>query len=312
MAHWEKAGHIYTPSGETEWSRSHAQVPTVLKLNDDTLRIYYATRDSSNRSHISYIDVESDNPSSILNECKSPVLAPGKIGTFDDCGVMPSSLVVLPDCIYMYYIGWNVRNTVPFHNSIGLAVSKDNGATFERFSDGPLYGRTWKEPYFTGTSWVLVEDDLWRNWYMSCTEWCEVNGIMEPRYHIKYAESSDGINWKRDAKVAIDYKNEEEGGIVRACVLKNKDEYEMWYSYRDLVDFRTNKKASYRIGYANSPDGHSWQRNDDLGLKVSDNGWDSQMTAYPCVVEVKDKRYMFYNGNGFGESGIGYAELKLS
>jgi len=32
------------------------------------------------------------------------------------------------------------------------------------------------------------------------------------------------------------------------------------------------------------------------------------MVAYPyIIVEESDKKIMFYNGNGFGKSGIGYA-----
>ena len=34
------------------------------------------------------------------------------------------------------------------------------------------------------------------------------------------------------------------------------------------------------------------------------------MICYPNVIKVKDKLYMFYNGNGFGQSGFGYAELE--
>ena len=32
------------------------------------------------------------------------------------------------------------------------------------------------------------------------------------------------------------------------------------------------------------------------------------MTAYPYVVAVGDRYLMFYNGNGFGASGLGYAQ----
>ncbi len=34
------------------------------------------------------------------------------------------------------------------------------------------------------------------------------------------------------------------------------------------------------------------------------------MLAYACVVRHKDKVYMFYNGNNYGETGFGYAELE--
>ena len=31
------------------------------------------------------------------------------------------------------------------------------------------------------------------------------------------------------------------------------------------------------------------------------------MQAYPFVFKKDDKLHMFYNGNGFGQSGLGYA-----
>ena len=38
--------------------------------------------------------------------------------------------------------------------------------------------------------------------------------------------------------------------------------------------------------------------------------WESEMTCYPWVVDYQDRTYMFYNGNGYGETGIGWAELR--
>jgi len=34
------------------------------------------------------------------------------------------------------------------------------------------------------------------------------------------------------------------------------------------------------------------------------------MMEYPFVYEHRGLKYMLYNGNGFGESGIGYAVLR--
>ena len=131
---------------------------------------------------------------------------------------------------------------------------------------------------------------------------------MEPSYHIKYCESDDGIDWRRTGEIALDYKSSDEGGIVKAAVL-NSSLYEMWFAYRGRADYRTNIKNSYRIGYAHSPDGRKWVRNDEqYGLGVSKDGWDSEMVAYPSIVCVEGARYMFYNGNGFGKTGFGYCE----
>jgi len=102
---------------------------------------------------------------------------------------------------------------------------------------------------------------------------------------------------------------------ARPSVLKEwvngQEIYRMWYSRRDLLDFRIDKKHDYRAGYAESLDGINWNRMDDqVGIDVSPEGWDSNAIAYPYVIRIKDQLVMFYNGNGFGKTGFGYAVLE--
>lgn len=309
---WNKQGLIFCTDNNFPWMKSHAQVPTIHPVeNGSVWRVYFSTRDDKQRSHATYIDVEAGNPKNILFVNERPLLNLGKLGTFDDCGTMPSWVIEVDGLTYMYYIGWTVRNTIPYHNSVGLAVSKDQGKTFERYSEGPLFPSTVTEPYFTGTSCIMIENGIWKNWYLSCTKWEAEGGRVEPYYHIKYAHSKDGVNWVREGKVAIDYKDENEAGIVRASVLKENGLYRMWYSYRGKIDYRTNTKTSYKIGYAESKDGISWQRKDsEAGIGLSATGWDSVMLAYPHVVEHDGRKHMLYNGNEFSKTGIGHAILE--
>ncbi len=305
---WQKWGLIYAPSGRHTWDRTHAAVPTVDPYADDRWRIYYASRDAQNRSHTSYIEVDARDPRRVLYEHPEPILPLGPLGAFDECGIMPSWIVDVGAQKYLYYIGWTVRKTVPYHNAVGLAISDDGGRTFRKWAAGPLFGSTATEPYFTGTSCVLWDEGVWKNWYMSCTKWERIQGRPEPFYHLKVAESPDGLHWDRRGEVAIDYQSDEEAGIVRASVCRDASGYRMWYAFRHAVDYRTDPNHGYRIGYAVSDDGHAWQRQDALaGIERSDAGWDSQMITYPHVISVAGMRYMFYNGNGFGASGFGLA-----
>jgi hypothetical protein len=128
-----------------------------------------------------------------------------------------------------------------------------------------------------------------------------INNSPKHKYHIKYAESEDGINWYRDKVVAIDYANDGEYAISRPSVIHDHECWRMWYSYRG---------QSYRIGYAESADGIHWKRLDSqVGIDVSTTGWDSEMIEYPFVFDHKGQRYMFYNGNGYGKTGFGLAVL---
>lgn len=307
---WKKKGLIFAPDHNYDWMVSHAQVPLVDRVDDNTLRIYFGTRDKHNRTVTTYIEVAAEDPSHVSYVHDQPVLGLGELGCFDDSGAMPSWIVDRGSLKYLYYTGWNTSTTVPYRNSIGLAVSRDGGQTFERAFKGPLLDRTQYEPHFCAVPCVLVEDGKWRMWYLSGVRWDVFNDKPEPRYHIKYAESDDGINWDRRGIVCIDFKSETEAGIVRPSVIKDGAVYQMWYSYRGLENYRTDKKNSYRIGYAESEDGIEWVRNDEyLSLDVSPSGWDSEMVAYPYMYADSTRKYMFYNGNGFGRSGLGYAVL---
>lgn len=302
---WIKKGSIFNVKAEYGWNQSHAQVPVADVLND-RIRIYYATRNSAGKSNTSYIEVDKHNPSHILFESEIPLFEFGKPGTFDDSGIMPSCIVTLKDRKLLYYVGWTTRQTVPYHNAVGVAESRDGGKSFKRISEGPVITVNSQEPYFSGTSYVLVEENLMKMWYLSCIGWQKFSDKWEPLYNIKYAESADGINWLQNGRVALELE-EDEGGLVSASVSRYIGGYRMWFGKRKKQDYRTNKNNSYRIGYAESPDGVHWKRKEGWGLDVSQEGWDAEMVSYPYVAKVDNTLLLFYNGNGFGRSGFGYA-----
>ncbi|MEA5256839.1 hypothetical protein VB264_03520 [Arcicella aquatica] len=310
---WEKKGLIYKPDGKFGWNQTHAHVVCADTSFEDKVRIYYSARDQKGRCVASFLDLNPSNLAEVIYVHDKPILELGTAGTFDDCGIMPTWLLHHPNGEkWLYYIGWTVRNTIPYHNSIGIAKSTD-GLNFTKLFEGPVIHTIATEPLFNGSCCVLFDKGIFKVWYLNCTHWYGApDGKLEPCYNIKYAESEDGINWVRQGKIAIDYKDAVEGGISRPSVLIEDGIYKMWYSYRAIDDYRNNVARSYRIGYAESDNGIDWTRLDDqVGIDVSESGWDAQMIEYPLVINHLDKKIMFYNGNGFGASGFGYAEAKL-
>ena len=304
---WIKKGLIFKPDNRIEWMRSHASIPIVDVLNKDALKIYFSSRNVDGKSLPAYIEVDANNPINVKNISEKPILDLGDIGTFDDSGIMPSWLVNYDDRKYMYYIGWNPQVTVSYRLSIGLAISKDGGASFQKYSIAPICDRSIEEPYFNTAPCVMIDNDIWRMWYISCTGWEVINNWTEPFYHVKYAESHDGIHWKKTGVVCIDY-DDFTHAIGRPCVYKEDGIYKMLFSYRNSVKYRTDKTKSYRLGYADSIDGIYWNRKDqEVGIATSEEGWDSEMIEYCMTYASSNKRYLVYNGNGFGKSGFGYA-----
>jgi hypothetical protein len=305
---WIKRAHIFNPQDHPDWAGSHAQVPTVL-VKEDVLRIYYADRGPDGRSYTTFLDVDRADPARIVYCHKRPVIGLGKPGTFDDEGLMPAFVMPDGDRIRLYYSGWNRRLTVPYHNATGLAVSDDGGETFTRMFEGPILDRVPLEPYLAVTPCVLREGDAWQMWYISGVEWTRVGGKYEPVYVVKYGRSADGIHWERPNVQSVPSRHPLEA-FSHPCVIKSGDLYQMWYCYRHSEDYRDGS-GSYRIGYAESRDGMAFERHEDrVGLSVSADGWDSTMICYPYVLRIDGRTLMFYNGNGFGQTGFGYAQLE--
>jgi hypothetical protein len=197
---WNKQGNIF--------NEHHAQVP-VIDNQLDTYKIYYCTRNSEGKSIPMVISVSKKDPTKYLNPIKLD-LKLGKPGSFDWAGIMPTEIITLKNGTkYLYYIGWSRRLDVPYHNNLGLAVSYDDGKTWEKYSNGPIFNTNYLEPGYVGTVNILVEDEVWKMWYLSCRNWIKDGSKMEPIYDIKYATSTDGINWIPTGKTCIPLKNNE-------------------------------------------------------------------------------------------------------
>ena len=305
---WKKLGMVFkVKEHNIDWIRSHAMLPTPIIL-EDRIRVFYSARDINNNSRICFFDLDKNDVKKVIYVHKKPVISLGELGTFDDSGTLATCAVKVDNKkIYLYYNGYNKRVTVPYSNSIGVAVSEDNGFTFKRIFKGPIIDRNNLEPYFTVGAFVLKEDDIWRMWYASAEKWILVNGKPESIYYIKYAESNDGLAWKRNNTLCIKPKTNDEAN-ARGTVLKEDNIYKMWFSYRGSYDFRDGYD-SYSIGYAESKNGIDWERKDEeAGIKKGPESYDNKMQAYPFVICIREKKYMFYNGNGFGIEGVCLAE----
>lgn len=304
---WLKRGRIFAPDGSSGWVRSHAQVPSVLVL-EDRLRVYFSGRPRQNYSLTAFLDVDREDPSKVLSVHERPILEPGPPGAFDEHGIMPSCVFEHEGRVWLYYSGWSRRASVPYSNWTGLAWSEDGGRTFQKAHPGPVVDRTPEEIYSATAVYVVRRPERWHMWYASGTEWIDVNGNLEEVYRIRHGTSADGIRWTRDNRELLPRRRRFEP-THRPSVIRHGGLWHMWFSHRGVEDFRDGAGA-YRIGYAWSADMKTWTRDDSRGgLDVSAQGWDSRMTAYPYVVQVGSRVLMFYNGNGFGRDGFGYAEL---
>lgn len=303
---WRKLGRIFCPSGESEWLHSHAMIPIPERIDGDLYRIYFSSRDRWNRGHGAYLELDMRAPQNVLRVHDRPILAPGELGCFDDSGALPNSLVVRDGRKRLYYTGINLGVTVKIRNSIGVAEWNDEKECFEKLFPGPIIDRTRELPHFVATPEVHWEKGRYRAWFTRCVRWEAAPGGARHFYNLEYAESADGLSWQRDGHTAIDFRDEHEYALGVPRVVKDGDVYKMWFCSRATPDCET-----YRLRYATSADGKDWVRQAGIaGIDVTPGEWDGEMICYPFIFDHDGRRYLLYNGDGYGRTGFGLAVME--
>ena len=303
---WQKHGLIFQPDPSRAWMRTHAAVPVPMPLHGSICRVYFSGRDERNRSHVGYFDTDLDTPGRIVNVSADPVVAPGPPGHYDADGVYAEGVVRDGDRVRLYTIGVTTGATRPlFYAAIGASESLDGGTTFTKLSDAPLMNRSHHDPCLVTAPFVLREGTRWRMWYVAGTAWTQEPHGLQSHYHVKYAESADGLAWRRENQDCIVADEPDETNIARLWVVNDDGRYRGWFS--------ASGRRGYHLGYAESPDGVTWTRADHLaGLSGTPGDWDSDAQAYPAVVRHGDRWFLFYNGNAFGRDGVGLASAPVA
>ena len=312
---WRKLGNVFNPTNlETpDWMNEFAQAPHSV-IFEDFLRVYFSCRPKPdfNGQYVSYsafVDFELDNIKQIRKISEQPVLKLGELGTFDEFGTYPVSVIKNNNDYWAYYAGWSRCDSVPFNTAIGFAISKNNGETFEKFGPGPILSYSLEEPFILSGPKIRKFNDNWFLFYIAGREWIVDNGKPEPVYKIRLATSKDGLNWTKVNTDLIKSNISHEAQASPDVFFKDGI-YHMFFCYRGGKNYR-GKENGYRIGYAYSSDLINWQRADELvGIDVSESGWDSEMISYPHIFELNGRIYMYYLGNSVGKNGFGLAILE--
>jgi len=229
----------------------------------------------------------------------NPIIDIGETGDFDE--VHATKPMVLPETtgsFRMYYLG---HGNGSYNKRLGLAFSND-GKTWEKSDDNPIYGATSEYGSMRGIGSVIKDNDGYKMYYWRYP--AEQTGN-----YIYAATSADGISWT-EYKGAGSY-----GSIVAGyggdfsytmhvefpVVIYDEEEnkYKMWYAQSP------DSSYSWRIDYATSSNGLYWYKyNSNPVLTLSAGGWDSQYVIPTCVIknDVNDYRLWYYSS---GASGIG-------
>ncbi len=284
---------------------SHAALPTPVPLDEHTVRVFVSSRNGSGESLPYAVDIDIDTFDIVGNQ-RRPLMVLGARGTFDENGIMPSSVVRLGDGSFrMYYIGWNRgSSTVPYRLAIGSARSAD-GLHFERESDGPVLDRSRADPIFVTAPDVVPTahgpNEEWTMTYVTTSAWELVDGRPEPRYHLASATSNDGLDWTPSGPMTVSLDAEAFG---RPSRYRHGADELLLCCHRGMNGYRSGGPAAYRIGVLHGSERAGWTTvTRDLAIE-GDAAWASEMRCYPRLVQRLDHFVMLYNGDGFGRTGV--------
>ena len=184
---------------------------------------------------------------------------------------------------------------------IGYAESKD-GVRFERVGAEPVMvpEYPWEKESVMNPC-VIYDEGMYRMWYSA-------GETYEPNVNA-YAESADGINWKKskiNPIVTKEKRNFYEKNRVGGCqVIKTDDMgYLMFYIGYEDID-------TARICVAKSQNGITcWERSVlNPIVEPTVGSWDSEATYKPSAIwnEAEGKWMLWYNGRTANREYIGYA-----
>src|SRR5436190_11335734 len=112
MIKWKKLGRVFNPQEikNISWLNEFAQAPATL-IFDDFVRVYFSCRPKPDEkgqyvSYSAFVELNRKNLFEIIRVSKNPILKLGDMGTFDEFGTYPTSVIRNGKEVRAYYGGW--------------------------------------------------------------------------------------------------------------------------------------------------------------------------------------------------------------
>jgi len=297
---WVKLGQIFSEKDLPQKNLSHSSNPTPVFITENIIRIFYSARDLMNRSSIYAFDFDI-LCMKIVKSYEQCFLKFGNSKTYYRSGISLGGFYEFKKEKFILFMGWENDQKNHWRGNLGRIRLCSNCKLLVA-DHNPLLKIDNIDPISFSYPCILPYKNKLYMWYGSTKTWDGPNNEMI--HIINYAVSNDGTNWEKKGQ-ALPFKPGSYQAFSRPSVIKDKqNNLLMMFSYRP------GNEVKYNIGGAKSENGEDWNLElSNLSLKVSKDGWDSEMVEYPHLFEWRNDIYMLYNGNDFGKSGIGISIL---
>ena len=299
QVNWEKyQNNPVLKTGDAETWESVVSAIISVVYHDGVYKAWISGADETDTGRIGY--ATSEDGIVWTRYENNPVLVPGDAGAWDDTNADHACVLFVDSTFKMWYMAEDESAS-----RIGYATSSD-GVSWEKYSGNPVLNLgttgTWDEEEVMHPI-VVFDGEMYHMWY---------NGYGQEMQRTGYATSSDGISWNKhpgNPVMTTGVSGSWDDHMLGLMSVIYKDgEFKMWYTAGDGTD---EDSQYFRIGYATSIDGISWNKhNDNPILDIGEVGsWDSLGVVTSAVLfdSTENKYKMWYGGFDGSSFQTGYA-----
>lgn len=304
---WKKLGRIFDPNEslpDHERLVTHAANPTAIPVCEQVVRVLFNSRDEFNRSSVGFFDLNLKTLV-VQNISQVPIFT-WEDDTFYSAGISTGCILSDGGLYKLYFMGWNYSGAdLHWRGDVGVVDINVTDSDVEVFSPELIIGESEIDPISVSYPWVYRKGDDLEMIYGSTICWVHESGEMIHCFNRATKSQDKVVLHGQEIPFIIGHAQafSRPTGLVR-----DDGTVEMWFSYRGRLG------VPYRIGKAvkRRPDANWVYDFHKHTVHPSEKGWDSEMICYPNVFEAGGEVFMLYNGNGYGQSGIGLAILENS
>lgn len=279
-------------------SITHIANPVVVSMPSSAIRIYFNSRNQLGASEIWSIDLISNDLVIDQSTLRKQFSIDSHSPDYCKRGISLGNFFYHQGVPHISFMGWRDHVTSMWEGAVGFLKLDSNFDVFE-VSETPIFSPDRAQSLSLSYPHVVSSSSEFQIWVGCTVTWDGGNGEMVHPLR-KYALSHDLSNHELILEVPHNLGLSQ--AFSRPNFIRYRSKEYIAYSVR-------GSKSKYRIEFCEI------LRNNSLvqpyKFESTGIGWESDMVEYPYLAEINNHLIMFYNGNGFGQSGLGRVEVEI-